>query len=57
MKALLDQAIQDEINLTILYRATGLDAISFGQYYQDDLFSSDQREAIRTAIKEWRSML
>jgi len=54
--SLIEDAIAKDINMKILYMAAGLDAISFGAYHADMLFTHDQADAIKQAIKEWREM-
>ena len=52
--ALIQDAIDNGINPKLLYVATGLDAISFGQYFTDMLFTNSMQVELIQVIKEWQ---
>ena len=54
LQALIHDSLDQGINPKLLYVATGLDAISFGHYFTDMLFTNSMQVELIQVIKEWQ---
>lgn len=50
----LSLAIEQGMNIKLALLATGLDEKTFWQYYDEQMFNSEQVRALMVTVNEWR---